>query len=138
MNNPKFIGTVNIQENHNISTQKPWEAVTIESSPFSLVTKPNGFMFAHGSACSSLPSTSTEGWRYVADVCFFRKDGNGIDVDRYIGSVTPSNTLAILKILPSQISQHHPKSIDPIISNLPNDKQKQVLSIIGTQHNSYT
>lgn len=93
----------------------------------------NGFMFAHGSACGSLPSTSTEGWRYIADVYFFRKDqDNKVDVDRYIGSITPDETLAILKIPISQIPEHHLKSTDPLINNLPSDKQKQVLSILGT------
>ncbi len=82
-NQPKEIGTISLKENDNVSTPKPWEPVTVGSSPFSVVTEPRGFMFAHGSACGSLASTSIEGWRYVSDVHYFRKDGNGIDLDRF-------------------------------------------------------
>lgn len=132
---PKNIGTVCLQENANVSTQKPWEPVTVGSSPFSAVREPNGFMFAFGSACGSLASTSIEGWRYVSDVYYFRKDGDGVDLDRYLGSITPTNTLAILKIPSSQTPYHHLKPTDLIVSNLPVDKEKQVLSILGTQQN---
>ena len=131
----KPIGTVNLQENDNVSTLKPWEPVTVGSSPFSVVTEPNGFMFAHGSACGSIPTTSLYGQTYVSDVHFFRRDGNGVDVDQYRGSITPTNTLAILKIPSNLISQHHLKPTDPIISNLPFGRQKQVLGILGTQQN---
>lgn len=130
---PKVVGIVSLQENDNISTAKPWEPVTKANLPYSVLSQPNGFMFAHGSACGSLPSISREGWRYVADVHFFRKDKNGVDVDRYIGSITPSRTLAILKIPSGKISEHHLRQSDPIISNLPSDEQKQVLSILGKQ-----
>lgn len=132
---PKLIGTVNLQENNNVSTPKPWEAVTVGSSPFSAVREPNGFMFAFGSACGSLASTSIEGWKYVSDVYYFRKDGNGVDLDRYLGSATPTNTLAILKIPTNLISQHHLKPTDPIICNLPVDRQKQVLGILESSKN---
>jgi hypothetical protein len=130
---PKLIGTVNLQENDNVLTQKPWGRVTIGNSPFSVVAQSNGFMFAYGSACGSLASVSIEGWKYVSDVHYFRRDGNGVDVDRYLGSITPTNTLAILKIPSGYISYHHLKPTDPIICNLPVDKQKQVLGILGTQ-----
>ena len=132
-NQPKQIGTVNLQENDNVSTPTPWKPVTIGSSPFSVVSEPNGFMFAHGSACGSLPTTSLEGHSYVSDVYYFRKDGNGVDVDRYLGSITPTETLAILKIPNSQILHHHLKLTDSIVSNLPVDNQRQVLGILGTQ-----
>ncbi len=132
-NQPKQIGTVNLKENNNASTQTPWQPVTIGSSPYSVVTEPRGFLFAHGSSCGSLPTTSLEGYTYVSDIHYFRKDGNGVDVDRYIGSITPTNTLAILKIPSQQIPFHHLIPTDPIINNLPVDKQKQVLSILGTQ-----
>ena len=133
MDNLKLVGTVNLKENNNVSTPKPWELVIVGSSPFSVVTEPKGFMFAIGSACGSLASTSIEGWRYVSDVYYFRKDGDGVDLDRYLGSITPTNTLAILKIPSKLIAQHHLKPTDPVISNLPVDKQKQVLGILGTQ-----
>lgn len=134
-NQPKEIGTVNLQENNNVSTPKPWEPVTVGNSPFSVVTEPRGFMFAHGSACGSLPTTSLHGQTYVSDVHFFRRDGNGVDVDQYRGSINPTNTLSVLKIPSDLIAHHHLKPTDPIISNLPVDKQKQVLGILGTQQN---
>lgn len=130
---PKIIGTVNLQEIDNVSTQKPWEPVTIYNSPFSVVTQPNGFMFAHGSACASLPSTSVEGWRYASDVYFFRRDCNGVDVDRYLGSITTTQTFVILKISSGQIPYHHLEPTDPIVNNLPVDRKEQVLGILGSQ-----
>lgn len=133
MYNLKLVGTVNPQENNNVSTPKPWELVTVGSSPFSVVTEPSGFMFAHGSARGSLPTTPLDGQTYVSDVYFFRRDGNGVDVDQYRGSITPTNTLAVLKIPNNLVAHHHLKPTDPIINNLPIDKQKQVLSILGTQ-----
>lgn len=131
----KEIGTISLQETDNVSIPNPWEPVTVGSSPFSIVAEPYGFMFAHGSACASFATNSREGWTYVSDVYYFRRDGNGIDLDRYLGSITPTNTLAILKVHNSLVTQHHLKPTDPIINNLPVDKQKQVLSILGTQQN---
>lgn len=132
---PKPIGTVNLQEINNVSTKTPWEPVTVDNSPFSVVTQPNGFLLAHGSACGSLPTTSLEGHTYVSDVHFLRRDSNGVDVDRYLGSIMPTNTLAVLKIPSDQIPYHHLKPTDPIINNLPLDKQTLVLRILGTQLN---
>lgn len=132
---PKVVGTVVLQENNNISTSKPWESVTKENLPYSVLSQPNGFMFTHGSACGSMPITSIEGYTYVSDMHVFRQDGNEIDVDRYIGSITPTNTLAVLKIPNQKIPYHHLKPIDHIINNLPPDKQKLVLGFLGTQHN---
>lgn len=126
----KTIGTVTVGECENVSTDKPWEPVTINSSPFSVVTNPNGFIFAHGSACGSLPTTSVEGFTYVADVYYFRRDKDGIDIDRYLGSITPTHTLAILKLPERFISYHHLRPSDPIISNLPKEKQEFVLGIL--------
>ncbi len=134
----KLVGTVSLQECDNVSTQHPWKPVTIGSSPFSVVTEPTGFMFAHGSACGSLASTSTEGWKYVFDAYYFRKDHNRIDLDRYLGSITPTNTLAVLKVPSSQTQYHHLKSTDPIIGRLPIDRQNQILGILGTQQNPQT
>ena len=133
---PKPIGTVSIEENGNISTEKPWEPVTTPVVPYSTLSRPNGFLFAHGSACTSLATTSIEGHTYVSDVHIFRQDGNSVDVDRYIGSITPTNTLVILKISSSQILHHHLGIKDPIINNLPADKQRQVLNILGTRETS--
>lgn len=121
---PKVIGTVALQENNNISTSKSWEPVTLSNLPYSVLSQPNGFMFTHGSACGSLPTTSVEGYTYVSDTHVFRQDRNGIDIDRYIGSITPTNTLAILKIPNQRIPYHHLKPTDPIINNLPPDKQR--------------
>lgn len=132
---PNLIGTVAIQENNNVSTAVPWEPVTKPKLPYSVLSQPNGFMFAYGSACGSLPTTSLEGYTYVSDTYVFRKDGDGIDLDRYIGSITQTNTLAILKIPSQQIPYHHLRATHPIINNLPVDKQRQVLSILGTQYN---
>jgi len=133
---PKPIGTVNIEENGNMSTQKPWEPVTMPVMPYSAISLPRGFLFAHGSACTSLATTSIEGYTYVSDVHIFRQDGNNVDVDRYIGSITPTNTLAILKVPSSQIPHHHLGINDPIINNLPADKQEQVINVLGARETS--
>ena len=129
---PKFIGTVNLDEVKNISTDTPWEPVTNNNLPFGVMGTPNGFLFTHGSACASLATTSIEGYAYVADVLVFRRDGTAVDVDRYLGSITPTFTLGVLKIPNGQIPYHHLKANASIISNLPSDKREQVLSIIGT------
>lgn len=130
---PSVIGTVALQENNNISTSSPWETVTLSNLPYSVLSQPPNFMFAHGSACGSAPTTSLEGHTYVSDLYVFRRDKNGVDVDRYLGSITPTNTLAILKIPNPQIQFHHLKPTDPIISHLPMQDQKQLRSILGIQ-----
>ncbi|OGG13795.1 hypothetical protein A2773_01580 [Candidatus Gottesmanbacteria bacterium RIFCSPHIGHO2_01_FULL_39_10] len=127
---PKPIGTVSLGENNNVSTQNPWEPVTRPTMPYSVLTNPNGFMFAHGSACGSLATTSIEGYKYVSDVHIFRQDGTAVDVDRYIGSVTPENALAVLKIPSGQIPHHHLNLGHPIISNLPPEQKQWVSDIL--------
>lgn len=127
---PKPIGTVSVDENNNISTQNPWEPVTTPTIPYSVLSHPDGFMFAHGSACGSLPTTSIEGYKYVADVHVFRQDGTAVDVDRYIGSVTPENTLAVLKVPNGQIPYHHLNLSHAIVSNLPIEQRQQVNDIL--------
>lgn len=135
MNTPKMIGTVNVDESKNFSTLVPWEAVTKPELPYSALTKPNGFMFAHGSACASMATLSAEGYKYIGDTYVFRQDGTAVDVDRYLGSITPDNTLAVLKIPSQQIPFHHLQPNHAIIGSLPIDRQTQILNILGTQQN---
>ncbi len=130
---PKLIGTVSLDEIKNISTDSPWEPVTNPNLPFSVMGTPNGYLFTHGSACASLATTSILGYTYVAHALVFRQDGTVVDVDGYLGSITPTNTLGVLKIPNGQIPYHHLRINDSIINNLPTDKREQVLSIIGTQ-----
>jgi len=127
---PQIVGTVDLTENKNISIDQPWMPVTTPNLPFSALSEPDGFLFTHGSACGSLPTTSLEGYKYVTDIHVFRQDGAAVDVDRYIGSVTPANTLAILKIPSSLIPHHHLDLSDPIVSSLPTQQQQQVQNII--------
>lgn len=130
---PKPIGTVSVDEVKNMSTNTPWEPVTNPDLPFSVMGTPSGYLFTHGSACASLATTSILGQTYVAHALVFRQDGTAVDVDGYFGSITPTNTLGVLKINSSQIPYHHLKANDPILNNLPSDKREQVLNIIGTQ-----
>ena len=130
---PKLIGTVSLYEIINISTSSPWEVVTTNNIPTSALGTPNGFLFTHGSACSSLPTTSLEGYTYVADFYLFRIDRNGVDTDRYIESVTPTNTLAILKVPNEQNNFHHLKPTSSIIENLPIENQEQVQNILNSK-----
>lgn len=133
---PKIIGTVNLEENNNMSTSLPWEPVTTPKIPFSVITPPQGFLFVHGSACGSLPTTSLEGYTYVSDTYIFRQDGNNIDTDRYIGSITQDNFLALLKIPSEQNPYHHLKPTDLIITNLTPNWQQQVKTILEKQDGS--
>lgn len=134
-NTPKQIGTVSLTENNNFSTSIPWECVTKNNLPYSILSLPDGFMFACGSACLSLATTSIQGYTYVQNTHVFRKDGTGVDVDRYLGSITPTDTIAVLKLPNDQIPFHHLKLTDSIISNLPLDKRKQICNILGMQQN---
>lgn len=136
MEQPKLIGTVSLDEVKNISTDTPWEPVTNPNLPFSVMGTPSGYLFTHGSACVSLATTSLQGHTYVAHALVFRQDGTAIDIDGYFGSITPTNTLGVLKIPNGQIPYHHLRANNPIINNLPTDKGEQVLSIIGTPRGS--
>lgn len=84
----------------------------------------------YGSACGSLSTTSIEDYKYVADVHVFRQDGTAVDVERYIGSITPKNTLAVLKIPSGQIPHHRLNLTHPIVSNLPTEQRQQVNDIL--------
>ncbi len=89
-----------------------------------------GFYLRMALACGSLPTTSIEGYKYVADVHVFRQDGKAVDVDRYIGSVTPESTLAVLKIPSDQIPHHHLNLTHPIFVRLPAIQQQQISDIL--------
>lgn len=131
---PKNIGTVNLNETKEFSTSVPWEAVTKAQLPYTILTKPNGFLFTHGSACASMATTSHQGYRYIEDTYIFRQDGTAVDVDRYLGSITPQNTQAVLKVPSGQIPFHHLRTSDSIFKELPADKQAQILSILEPQN----
>lgn len=133
-NQLKTIGTVSIQELKNISSYVPWEELVKKDIPFSAIGTPDGYLFTQGSACSSLATTSTLGWMYNADFYVWRLDGIGVDRDRYLGSVTPENTLAVLLVSKQLTPYHHLELNDPPLISLPIIHQKNIKSLLrGTQ-----
>ena len=133
-NQLKNIGTVSTQELENISSPMPWEELFKEDIPFSAIGTPNGYLLTQGSACDSLSTTSTHGWKYNADFYVYRRDGNGIDRDRYLGSVTPENSVAVL-LVPKQFTPyHHLKLNDPPLIGLPVNYRENVENVLlGTR-----
>lgn len=127
---PKPIGTTCLNEIDNLSTHKPWGPKTVEDIPISAISAPKGYLFTHGSACASLPTTSPDGYEYVLDLYVFRQDGNGVDTDRYIGSISPDGSLVTLKIPHEHNPYHHLNPLDPVVTKLSPKKQKRVLEIL--------
>lgn len=133
-NQLKNIGTVCIQEIENMSSSMPWEDLVKEDIPFSAIGAPSGYLFAQGSACGSLATTSAFGWTYIADFYVWRRDGIGIDRDRYLGSVTPGNTVAVLLVSKKLTPYHHLKLNDPPLNSLSTIYQENIKNLLrGTQ-----
>lgn len=107
----KIIGTCVLSEISDLSTDTPWEEIELGNIPHpSILTKPNRYLCTSGSACGSLPTTSSQGWRYVEDFYNYRKDGDLIDRDRYLGSTDPNGNIVVMMVPKSDTPYHH---IDP-------------------------
>ena len=122
----KTIGTVSIKELNNISSAVPWEELVRKDIPFSTIGTPDGYLFTQGSACGSLATTSAIGWTYNADLYVYRRDGIGIDRDRYLGSITPENNVAVLLVSKQLTPYHHIKLNDPPLISLPAIHQENI------------
>ena len=130
----KIIGTVSIKELNNISSPVPWEELVRKDIPFSTIGTPNGYLFTQGSACGSLATTSAIGWTYNADFYVYRRDRMGIDRDRYLGSVTPDNSVAVLLVSKQLTPYHHIKLNDLPLISLPAIHQENIKDLLlGTQ-----
>lgn len=128
MHKTKLIGTISVEDIDRYS--KNWDPVVLESSPFGVVTEPDGFMWSFGSANSSLATTSAEGFTYIADTNLFRVgDSNVVKVDRYIGSST-SDSVHIYKIDNGLIGYHHLKIGDEIFGRLPDPYQSVIRDLL--------
>lgn len=127
----KTIGTVSTQELGNISSHISWEELVRKDIPFSAIGTPDGYLLTQGSACSSLATTSALGWKYNADFYVWRRDGTGIDRDRYLGSVTPENTLAVLLVSKQLTPYHHLRLDDPPLISLPTIYQKSIKELLS-------
>lgn len=128
--NLKPIGTVSIEELNNLALKDPWQEVVMEFLPFSVIGSPNGFICSQGSAGTSLPTTSMEGWKYVADFYLYRQDGTMVDRDRYLGSVSLDCKLTVLLVSKKQTPYHHLKLNDPPMNSLPAIYQERIKNIL--------
>ena len=126
----KLIDHIPLEEIKVTEGEYPWEPKTMVTKPVSSISLPSGFLFWHGSACASMATTSAQGLSYVADWYLFREDKLGVDVERYVGSVSyldPLNPLAVLKIPSWQIPFHHLMPTSSILGSLPLNNRQLVL-----------
>ena len=123
MTKPKLINFAPVQDILATTAENPWEPLSFDYIPYTVIAPPEGYLFTCGSGVAnyaSFATTSAQGFTYVSAIDVFRNDWdrNGnllVDVDRYLAGLPVNGSVPVYQSPKDWYPYHHLKLDDDLL-----------------------